>query len=405
MSKIRVLWFSGLTTGHTPDGKPLTHGGWITELQKRLNASGTVELAIAFPHTDTLFRQNIDGITYYALTKETGKWASLSRFLFFDRQENAELQKMMRVIDDFKPDLIQVFGTEGVFGLIASHIQTPTVIHIQGLMIPYMNAWFPPHYSQNDVKGYKKRWLFRVASYQARREKRILENCRFIMGRTEWDKNLTRLFSPQSTYFHCDEMLRGAFYDASYIPKSGCCDKLQLLSVISTPLYKGHDLILKTAQLLKEELKVDFEWKVYGVWDMTLHEKKWQISGPEYGIRFMGRVSAEELQKCMQESDIYIHPSYIDNSPNSICEAQLMGLAVLACNVGGVPSLIRNEVDGILLPANDPFQLAMQIVRLKEDVQLYRMIGENGRNTALARHNPDKILQDLVNIYKLIFKK
>ena len=54
---------------------------------------------------------------------------------------------MPPIIEEYKPDLIQVFGTEWPFGLISKYTNIPTVVHIQGSMVPYNNAMFPPGYS------------------------------------------------------------------------------------------------------------------------------------------------------------------------------------------------------------------------------------------------------------------
>jgi len=398
--KLRVLWFTGMPIGDIKPGEKLTHGGWMSELQKHVEGLRNVELGIAFQSVDSVFGKVVGKTTYYTLTKKLGIWRSLNRFLFYKNQETIELQKMLQVIQDFQPDIIHVFGTESVYGLIASCTNIPTVIHLQGLLIPCVNAWFPPWYSKNDLKGFNRRFSYYVNKYQAEREKRIFSGCRYFMGRTEWDKNVARLFSPNSTYFHCNEMLRSEFYDVPPAHREKCDKKPHLISVISTPFYKGHDLILKTAKLLKQQLSLDFEWKVYGVFELQQHERKWGISAAENNVCFMGRVSGGKLRKRMEQSDIYVHPSYIDNSPNSVCEAQLLGLPVVACNVGGVSSLITTGQDGILLPANDPYQLAMYIAKLRNCPELYQTLSRSGRDTALTRHDPDRILSDLVNIYQ-----
>jgi len=403
-NKLRILWFTGMPVGYTKPGEKLTHGGWMSELLRQMEKSSTVEIGIAFQHTDSLFRRKNGETIYYSLTKKTGALASLKRVLFFRGQENEELQKMLKVVDDFQPDIIHVFGTEGIFGLIAPLTKIPVVIHIQGLLEPYVNAWFPPGYNKYDIKGYRARWNYRVNQYMAEREKRILAQCRFLMGRTEWDKRLSRLYSPDSDYYYCSEMLRNEFYKAPYVHKNKCDEKLRLISIISTPLYKGHDLILKAAKLLKEQLHIDFKWKVYGVWNMHLHEKKWGISAAENNVQLMGRISGDDLRKILQQSDIYVHPSYIDNSPNSVCEAQYLGLPVIACNVGGVSTLITHDFNGILLPANDPFLLAYYIAKLKAEPEFYESLGSNGRSTAFKRHDPDKILADLNGIYNKIIE-
>ena len=99
---------------------------------------------------------------------------------------------------------------------------------------------------------------------------------------------------------------------------------------------------------------------------------------------------------------MYIHPSYIDNSPNSICEAQMLGCPVIATNVGGIPSLIDNGVDGLLVPANDPYQMASLIKELHENKTLQISISNNAKIKAINRHDKSIITNQLLNIYKYI---
>jgi len=98
-------------------------------------------------------------------------------------------------------------------------------------------------------------------------------------------------------------------------------------------------------------------------------------------------------------TDIYVHTAYIDNSPNSICEAQYLGLPIIATYVGGIPSLIENGLEGVLVPANDPYILTNEIMSLAIDRERQIKYSKNSRKRAIMRHNPKIILKDLLNIY------
>lgn len=53
----------------------------------------------------------------------------------------------LKVIEDFKPDIIHVFGSEWGFGLVEKYVDIPVVIHMQGSLPPYVNASYPPGYN------------------------------------------------------------------------------------------------------------------------------------------------------------------------------------------------------------------------------------------------------------------
>jgi glycosyltransferase involved in cell wall biosynthesis len=222
------------------------------------------------------------------------------------------------------------------------------------------------------------------------------------MGRTEWDKSLIDLFNPNATYFHCEEALRDSFINSNKRWKYSNGKKKTIISVISRPWYKGCDLILKTAALLKRFTDIDFEWKVYGIPEIKFYESVYGIKAKDVNIRPMGTASKEELVDALCSSSCYVHPSYIDNSPNSICEAQILGVPVLATNVGGISSIVNNGIDGILFPANAPYTVASLIKRIAANEELANTLSANAIKRAKNRHNPKEIGNRLVEIYEAI---
>ena len=165
----------------------------------------------------------------------------------------------------------------------------------------------------------------------------------------------------------------------------------RIVSVISRPWYNGCDLILKTANLLSRFTDVDFEWQVYGIPEMRFYEHKYGIKAEHVHIKVMGTASADELVKALCHSSCYVHSSYIDNSPNSICEAQILGVPVLATHVGGISSLVKDGESGVLFPANDPYTLASLIKQVSHDRNLAETLSKGARKQALLRHDPDRI--------------
>ena len=97
-----------------------------------------------------------------------------------------------------------------------------------------------------------------------------------------------------------------------------------------------------------------------------------------------------------------MHPSYIDNSPNSVCEAQMCGVPVIATNVGGVCSIVEDGVTGYLVPANDPYQIAYLANNLFKNLVEVEKITETARQNAQQRHNKVKIANQLLTAYNHI---
>ena len=408
---MKVLWFSVTASLFSPFSNVHNGGGWISSLEKIVKQNEKIDLGVAF-YWDSPFKSHCkDGVRYYTLPNDRRN--SLVRFIK-PESDKTRIERYLDVIKDFKPDLIQIFGSENDFGLICDKTEIPVVIHMQGSMPPYYNALFPAGFNRWDFlfsKGLTLRRRFMgwrsVPNFRhkAEREERILKNCHYYMGRTEWDKNLINLYNPSAEYYHCEEALRDSFVENDEYCKYASTDQFIIISIISNPWYKGADLILKTAKLLRENRNFDFEWHIYGVNDIKFFEEKVGIKASDVNVIVKGRVGKELLVKALCSSSVYVHPSYIDNSPNSLCEAQYLGVPVIATNVGGISSLISDSETGLLVPANDPFTLANKILSLRDNPNMAKKMGESARNIALRRHNPEIIGKTLFNIYKSILEK
>lgn len=169
-----------------------------------------------------------------------------------------------------------------------------------------------------------------------------------------------------------------------------------LATTISNPLYKGFDLVLKTAKLLKER-GLDFTWNCYGNIDPSIVEHQLGIKHDDVNVKLCGVASSEELHDALCHATAYVHTSYIDNSPNSLCEAQILGCTPVSTNVGGIPSLIKNGETGYLVPSNDPYQLAFLLDDLFLHPKRNLEIGKAAKEIALDRHNSDKIVNKLLS--------
>mgnify|MGYP001410707395 FL=1 len=406
---MRILWFSVTPSLFNPRSNSHNGGGWIASLEKIIRTDKSISLGVAFEFPDTKFKYDIGGVCYYPIDCHTSFIKRLNRQKILDKK----IKACLNAIQDFNPDLIQIFGSENDFGLLRQYTDIPIVIHIQGCLPPYLNALFPigmnqyDFYFQRGLNWHRRLIGIRSESsfrHRAEQEIQTIQHCHYFMGRTEWDKRLINLFNPKALYFHCDEALRDSFLKEEKKWQFHVSDKINLISVISNPWYKGTDLILKTAQLLKRFTSINFIWQVYGVQDIHFYERKYKIYATEVNVHIMGTASKEELADALYHSTYYVHPSYIDNSPNSICEAQILGLPVLSTNVGGISSLIKDGETGLLFPANDPYTLAALIQKLNLQPDLAIQLGQAAREQALNRHNPEKIKDTISCIYKKILK-
>ncbi|WPO79093.1 glycosyltransferase [Flavobacterium sp. KACC 22761] len=419
---MKVLWFSNTSSLYDQGKHSYNGGGWIESLEELISERNDIDLAISFFHNLGFQKEKKGNTTYYPILKKARKKTPIrtiiNGFQGKIESENKVIPSLLRVIEDFKPDIIQVFGTEGVFASIQKYTDIPVVIHLQGLIIPYLNAYFPPNQSYwNFILS--KKFIFKnitgsgvYASYmrfknQAIREKSHLENAKYLMGRTDWDCSISKIYSPDSQYFHIEEVLRPLFYN-NFKKEYKLNSTIKIVSTLSETVYKGIDVILKCAKLLKEQTSIDFVWQVVGLdrKNSLLNHfiKENNVKPEEFNIEFVGKKNPKDLILILEKTDLFIHPSYIDNSPNSICEAQIVGIPVIACNVGGLSTLIENYKTGILVPSNGVFEIVSAIIDYNRNPEVYFNIGRNSKEIACKRHDKKNIVSSLISSYSQVIK-
>ena len=120
------------------------------------------------------------------------------------------------------------------------------------------------------------------------------------------------------------------------------------------------------------------------------------------GVNLLGVRTEHELIEMLRESDIYCQVSHIENSPNSLCEAMMLGIPVVATNVGGTSSLLTDGQEGILVQEGEPYSFAGAILELSNNFNAASEFAQKGRIRALKRHEPSKVVREITNAYNTI---
>jgi glycosyltransferase involved in cell wall biosynthesis len=415
---MRVLWLTPGASKYKNEKLGYYGGGWIESLQTLLENSKEIDqLGIAFPHPTDSKKTIIENVIYYPIEKNKINNPILKVISNWKAAINPtkEIQTLKVILEDFKPDVIHIFGTETWLCHVIKMTDIPCVVHLQGLLLPYVNAFNPIEISSLNLiniswKDFITGGNFwhnkRVLKKKSKREYQFFKDISFFMGRTDWDKSISNFLSPKSRYFHVNEVLREIFYSAK--PWNNySTNKIIITTTISDSPYKGLDLVIKTSQILIKE-GIEFEWRIIGINNNSNSAhlfKNYFITKYSYEkIKLLGIKNADEIVGLLSETTIYVHPSYIDNSPNSLCEALLLGVPVIATYVGGVPSLIENSKDGFLVPANDPYLLAAKIYQFANKEIDLKQISLAARQKALNRHSQEKILNTIIKTYNFLLK-
>jgi len=119
-------------------------------------------------------------------------------------------------------------------------------------------------------------------------------------------------------------------------------------------------------------------------------------------VQFLGTLNEEQMVNEYRNAHVFICPSSIENSPNSLGEAQLIGVPSIAAYVGGIPDMIINGRTGLLYRFEEVEMLTENIRNIFKNDNLANKLSSDGIVVAEERHNWLINLNTLLAIYQLI---
>jgi len=418
-----VLWFTNTPCGATQiiTGKPVIYGGWLSSLAYYLSKKSNINLHIAFYSTQRITPFCIENIEYHPIYRigestKCGRYINRLRNQSLSKNYNDEIQECLKIVKQVNPEVIHIHGSEENYGLISEYVKDiKIVLSIQGLISVYSYKYYSGLSKHNIALAESRiksilfdgeNGRFRSFCAQASIEKRILNNIPNIIGRTEWDKVCSLVLNPSRKYFKVNEIMRPEFYNNNWKPHKDK-KKITLTTILSNGIYKGFEVILKAAQLLRET-SFEFTWKVIGLtrYDdiVRISERITKINSFRNNIEFCGRIDAGGIVNELNNSDIYIQVSHIENSSNSLCEAMLLGIPIIASCAGGTSSLLENKVSGLIIQDGDPYSLAGTIIDSINNYTEVLELGAKARRIAMNRHSPESVIKELLDCYNSLIR-
>jgi len=125
------------------------------------------------------------------------------------------------------------------------------------------------------------------------------------------------------------------------------------------------------------------------------------VQGTANNIEFLGFQSGDDLLNLIKNSSFVIVPSeWYENNPMSVIEAFALGKPVIGTKIGGIPELITNEYNGLIVEPDNAEQLEEVILKANDmPAQLYNAMATNARAFAQQHFDKDQHLEKLLNIY------
>lgn len=417
---MRILWLCNVVTSDIAKALnlPLPNcGGWLEGAAQALREERQIQLKICFPQSVSpeLLQGETGGIGYYGFP------ASLNKEYAYDPNLECWFAKILELA---QPDIVHIWGTEFPQTLaMTKAFEKPsrTVINIQGLC-----SFITRHYMSFLPEKDCRRWTIRDFLRQDRiidqrkkfykrglLEKTALQNAGYVIGRTRWDRACARQLAPQADYRFCNETLRSVFYEkAGNWTVEECEEHSIFVSQASYPLKGFHMALEAMPEILRRYPNATL--CTTGTDPFTV--PFYRIGGYQRCIKklierlqlrdkvvFLGRLDAEAMCERFLRSHVFVSPSSIENSPNSVGEAMMLGVPTVASYVGGTMDLFRDGEEGFLYQADAPYMLADRVCAVFEDDEMAAQMGSAASRHALQTHDPKKNLQCLITIYKEIY--
>ncbi len=434
---MRILWVCNTlprtaaeAAGRQVDNKE----GWLDgALVSISNADGSgegpsLELAIAFPSDEAYDRSAGTG----RMEVSIGRDMYVNLYGYSDDRRTPEIydkgleKEFADIMADCKPDIVHVFGTEyghdlavgrTVSALKKSGSAVKLLIGIQGIIsecgrvyadgLPEnvkRNRTFRDRIKDDNILRQQEKFLLRGEF-----ELETITYATDITGRTEFDRNWSMEHNPRSVYHHMNETLRSEFYEGTW-DVTECDRHVIFMSQGDYPLKGLHKIIRIMPEIAADY--PDVKLIVAGM-DITKHRTlRDRIRIGNYGkylneliavnklkdrVIFTGPLGAAQMKDMYLKSHAYICASSIENSPNSMGEAMLLGLPVIAARVGGIPSMIEDQTEGLLY--DDVSEIPGLLHKIWDDDASATLLGAAGMNRAYRTHDAEANLHRLLEIY------
>lgn len=393
---IKVVWLcpynvNNLLPELELNRKIITHNSsWIQNLSDSLALHPDLELHIithspAVNTTQHIIKNRI----HFHVVKYNFPFTNkgFPKYLPYDRLSGYRgfARKARRIIAEIEPDVLHVHGTEGAYAVPALETQIPCIVSIQGIMSEYVKI--EPSFQ---------------ARIQAIHEQKAVKKATYFGCRTKFDYNFVRALNKDAVIFDLPEAMNTVFYQHQWKRPSD----LSLLFVGSVNRAKGlEDLLHAMAKLKGPFPRLRLKVIGAGAREYLDHVNKMvHAYDLKQNISWLGIKSPKEIAVELSQSSFFVLPSLMDNSPNSLAEAMAVGVPSIATKVGGIPSMINDNVDGMLFEKHDVDALVAIIQHLVGNKELQDKLSTNARAKAQERNYPPRVARKYIDVYESLTK-
>jgi len=418
-NRLRVLWLTPVQFPPVTGDASMTSGGWMEgwRLALERHCPG-VELGIlslgAIEHKPF----TAGNVAFFSFNQATtSRYREILRnWSHRYRLVDGAPESLQAALASFGPDLIHVHGSESPLGKLAMTSSLPVVISLQGFTTVCQRYMLSGLTWMDVMRDFARPSFYRgygyVHSYLTMRnraalERQILGNCKYVLGNTDWDREMAKLLAPSAVYYHANRAVRPEFYGHEW--HCAPSRKPVIYCTSSSAPYKGLETLLAATAVLRSDGLPDLEVRIAGD---VVYARHWSVLSRiierhhmEDCVVLLGKIHASQMVSELLSAAVFVQPSHVENESNALIEAMLVGTPCIAARVGGIPSIMRDEVDGLLYQDGDAVALANAIRRLVFDRNLAASLAATGRAEAHQRHRYDAVAEQLLSVYMDIVRR
>jgi len=395
-------------------------GAWMYVLASDLLKRGISLVVVTARKKLPNWSITINGIDYYTIRSNKG----------ITMIDDHLIEKWKKIIDETKPDLVHIHGTEYAYGLalMQSCPKLRYVISIQGLLGPIAENYTGGLDSATMFRNITIRDIIKGDTVFSRSknylkwsnsiEDKYLLLATDVIGRTGFDHDYVLKKNKAINYHFCNESLRDGFYSSRKWNIDNKIEYRIFMSQAVNPLKGLHNVLMAVDRLQHkyENIKIHI-----GGRDIlkASHGIKNRLKRTGYGsyiasllnkfhlnekVKFLGLLDEEQMINEYLNCHVFICPSSIENSPNSLGEAQILGVPTIASEVGGIPDMVEHGRTGLLCCFGDVTGLSNNIELLFTDDDLVKNISKLSQMVAGKRHDRLVNTQKTLDIYEDVLK-
>ena len=411
---MKIIWITNITFPEALSlmGVDYNHkgsGGWLLGASNALVAIKNISLTVVSVNNAVTKLTQLEGvkIKYYILPQ-------------CNHTQQYE-HYMQEIQEKERPDIVHIHGTEFPYGRAWLNVcpLDNVVVSIQGLVHEIAKYYLSGLSTAEIVRNITLRDFFRKTIFKeqadfyrkAEDEKEVFKRVHHVIGRTNFDYVHSKAINPFVKYHHCNETLRPEFYLDKW-SYSNCEPHTIFMSQASYPI-KGLHMVLKALPYIIEKYP-DAKLRIAGNNISKCESIRDYFFQTGYGkivrklilksnlgdrVKFTGRLDVIGMKKEYLRANLFLCPSSIENSPNSLGEAQLLGVPVIASYAGGIPDMMRGD-ENHLYRFDDVEMLAWKICQVfesRDTVDTSYMC-----EVSKKRHDPIQNVQCLIDIYNTI---